>query len=54
MNVCVCEHVCVRVPVPEQLVGAARMISLTHVLKEEEKESARGDDFSTHLGNFDL
>ncbi len=34
--------------------SCVQMISLTHVLKEKEKESARGDDFSTHLGNFDL
>lgn len=34
--------------------SCVRMISLTHVLKGKEKESARGDDFSTHLGNFDL
>lgn len=31
-----------------------KMISLTHKLKEKEEESARGDDFSTHLRNFDL
>lgn len=45
--VCVCA--CVR-----KARSRVRMISLTRMLKEKEKESARGDDFSTHLGNFDL
>lgn len=37
-----------------QEARCAMMISLTRMLKEKEEESARGDDFSTHLGNFDL
>ncbi|CAB1432506.1 unnamed protein product [Pleuronectes platessa] len=37
-----------------EVTSHVKMISLTHMLKEKEKESTRGDDFSTHLGNFDL
>lgn len=51
MYLCTLASVCVCV---QRAGSRARMISLTHVLKEKGKGSARGDDFSTHLGNFDL